>query len=448
VPQLSRETLRGQLTIFPKDQHRFVSDLLDSLLLRSDVSEDYASPGTPGSGVIDHGSLAGLTDDDHTHYLTTGRHDLVARHGVAVGGTGANMSATGPGYVKQASAGSVFTTSYIAASDVTSGTFVSDRLATGTDDANDIIVADGAGSQAWQAPGEVDFYTEAGVQDTIPLTAPAGGGGSGGAPTDAQYVTLATSTGLSDERVLTAGNGITLTDGGAGTTVTVATSIGKWDVDATPASPHAKDDEFSNSAISADWTAFDPGTAGPTWTEEDYGLLGLLPASGSKWCGYFKTVPSGTWKVQAKVWLGSGNAANTRIGIAACQDFTSNPTTSDFEVGYIQSTATGIAVVIDSWSKYDTLSASRANNTPTHLYPCPASIYLQLSWSGTVTRLDYSLNGNDWIFVGQNATAYTPAEFAIIAFNSQASIRQVGVDFFRVTAPNTLFYPPVYGRRV
>jgi len=47
--------------------------------------------------------------------------------------------------------------------------------------------------------------------------------GSGtGAPTDAQYVTLATDGTLSDERVLTAGNQIDVTDAGAGSTVTVA----------------------------------------------------------------------------------------------------------------------------------------------------------------------------------------------------------------------------------
>lgn len=48
---------------------------------------------------------------------------------------------------------------------------------------------------------------------------PAGGGG--GAPTNAQYVTLATNATLTQERVLTAGTGITLTDGGAGGNLTI-----------------------------------------------------------------------------------------------------------------------------------------------------------------------------------------------------------------------------------
>jgi len=36
------------------------------------------------SSEIDHGSIQGLGDDDHTQYLTTGRHDTTARHPVTV----------------------------------------------------------------------------------------------------------------------------------------------------------------------------------------------------------------------------------------------------------------------------------------------------------------------------------------------------------------------------
>lgn len=46
--------------------------------------------------------------------------------------------------------------------------------------------------------------------------------GGGGAPTNATYVTLSTNGTLTNERVLTAGTGITLTDAGAGSTITVA----------------------------------------------------------------------------------------------------------------------------------------------------------------------------------------------------------------------------------
>lgn len=49
-----------------------------------------------------------------------------------------------------------------------------------------------------------------------------GGGGGSGAPTDATYVTLTTSTGLTAERTLAAGSGLSLSDGGANNAATLA----------------------------------------------------------------------------------------------------------------------------------------------------------------------------------------------------------------------------------
>jgi len=56
-----------------------------------------------------------------------------------------------------------------------------------------------------------------------PYVGPAAGGG-GGAPVDAQYVVLALNGTLTQERVLTAGAGITITDNGANSTVVVETT--------------------------------------------------------------------------------------------------------------------------------------------------------------------------------------------------------------------------------
>jgi len=49
-----------------------------------------------------------------------------------------------------------------------------------------------------------------------------GGGGGGGAPTNAEYVVMSLNGTLTNERVLTAGTGISLTDGGAGSNATIA----------------------------------------------------------------------------------------------------------------------------------------------------------------------------------------------------------------------------------
>lgn len=51
-------------------------------------------------------------------------------------------------------------------------------------------------------------------------------GGGGGAPTNASYVTMALNATLTNERVLTAGTNITITDGGANGPVTIAAATG------------------------------------------------------------------------------------------------------------------------------------------------------------------------------------------------------------------------------
>ena len=92
-----------------------------------------------------------------------------------------------------------------------------------------LYIKEGAGTTAPSTPssgegvfyekndGKAYFKNDAGTE--YDLTS---GGGGSGAPTDAQYVTLATDGDLSAERVLTAGTGISLADAGAGSTITVA----------------------------------------------------------------------------------------------------------------------------------------------------------------------------------------------------------------------------------
>jgi len=54
------------------------------------------------------------------------------------------------------------------------------------------------------------------------ISYPGGGGIGGGAPIDAQYITLALNGTLTNERILTAGSHISITDGGAGGNITIA----------------------------------------------------------------------------------------------------------------------------------------------------------------------------------------------------------------------------------
>lgn len=57
-------------------------------------------------------------------------------------------------------------------------------------------------------------------------TAATPSGGGGGAPTGAEYVTLSTNGSLTHERVLTGSSSVSVTDGGAGSTVTLAAITG------------------------------------------------------------------------------------------------------------------------------------------------------------------------------------------------------------------------------
>lgn len=71
--------------------------------------------------------------------------------------------------------------------------------------------------------GSTNFLRADGTWATPPGT------GGGGAPTDASYVVIGTNATLSDERVLTAGSGISISDGGAGSTVTISATGGGSD---------------------------------------------------------------------------------------------------------------------------------------------------------------------------------------------------------------------------
>ena len=158
---------------------------------RSAVGADYATSGANS----DITSLSGLT----TPLSPT------------QGGTGADLSATGGAseYVKQATAGANFTVGAIPAADYPD--MVGDSGAGGTKGAVPAPAAgDAAASKYLKADGV--WTALSGASSTEP------------------YVTIGNTAGLSAERALTAGTGVGIVDGGAGTTVTVAVTGGLLDI--------------------------------------------------------------------------------------------------------------------------------------------------------------------------------------------------------------------------
>ncbi|GAH25086.1 unnamed protein product, partial [marine sediment metagenome] len=83
-----------------------------------------------------------------------------------------------------------------------------------------ILYFSAAGTISNLAPGISGQYLKTQGADANPVWADVVGGG---APTDATYVTLSINATLTEERVLTAGTNISVTDGGVGGNVTIAT---------------------------------------------------------------------------------------------------------------------------------------------------------------------------------------------------------------------------------
>jgi hypothetical protein len=96
-------------------------------------------------------------------------------------------------------------------------------------------------------------------------------GGGGGAPTTAEYVVLSTNGSLSNERVLTAGSGITLTDGGAGSTITIAASGGSG----TTVQSGSAEVNFGN-PVEDGWASV--VVTGQTWVTSDAIILAKVAA--------------------------------------------------------------------------------------------------------------------------------------------------------------------------
>jgi len=115
-----------------------------------------------------------------------------------------------------------------------------------------------------------NFNTFDAKQDTITLTTT----GSTGVATfssdtlnipnyttpQASYITLGTDAGLTDERVLTAGTGISFTDTGAGGTLTVEATVVSGVTSVTGTSPISVTDGTTTPTISLDDTAVTPGS--------------------------------------------------------------------------------------------------------------------------------------------------------------------------------------------
>lgn len=189
--------------------------------------------------------------------------------------------------------------------------------------------------------------------------APAGGGG--GAPTTATYVTLSTDATLTNERVLTAGSGITITDNGAGSTVIIDSAVvdgdkGDITVSASGATWTIDADTVSNTKLANMATATLKGrTSAGTGDPEDLtgtqatalldtftsALKGLVPASGGGTTNFLRA--DGTFAAPPG---GGGGGAN--VGTATV-DFGAFPGSSHATVAVTGQASIVAGSVVQAW---------------------------------------------------------------------------------------------------
>lgn len=135
---------------------------------------------------------------------------------------------------------------------------------------------------------------------------PAGSGT--GAPDDAQYVTLATNGSLSDERVLTAGTNISITDGGAGSTVTVDIGTNVITTSNTKTLTNKTIDADSNTISNIDNNEIKAAAGIVTSKLADASNF-VLVNQANTYAGNDQTIPTGNLKI----------SSNGNVGVIAVQ---------------------------------------------------------------------------------------------------------------------------------
>jgi hypothetical protein len=172
---------------------------------------------------------------------------------------------------------------------------------------------------------------------------------SSAAPTNASYVTLASNASLTAERVLTAGSGITLTDGGANSTATLALNINGLTTDASPDS-------------STDYIMTYDASAG---TNKKV-LLSNISGTAGNWTRVSSTTISGS---PSTVTFTSGLTSTYDVYMLVGSNVTGSTATADIILNYSENSGSSWITTSMAANLIHTTSANttttNANSTPT-----------------------------------------------------------------------------------
>ncbi|MHA2402665.1 MAG: hypothetical protein ACXADH_06700 [Candidatus Kariarchaeaceae archaeon] len=206
--------------------------------------------------------------------------------------------------------------------------------------------------------------------------------------------------------------------------------------------PSTEDDHFDDSSIHAKWHAFQTG-ANVTHSEGDHHLQ-FVHVSGDtpnvRIRGRFQDVAASDFTAACKISITSNNNVSSYVaGLYLFEDATSNPNTCDIvgiEISYINAVAAPCGIAVNNFDDWSTFNSTSQAMTRALL---PTAIYLRIRQNSTTLTYEYSLDGIGWLRIFSGARAFAPAEVGLCSRNSAASgTLYVYYDWFRYIASDQI----------
>lgn len=218
--------------------------------------------------------------------------------------------------------------------------------------------------------------------------------------------------------------------------------VSYYDPNRPPSVPHAKDDEFTGSALDAKWAIFQPTDLTVTVGDHLAKLqAGFHSPAAYKIQGIIQPVPTGDWTVMARLGIHAANVSGQRIGLMLLEDGILNPNTCDIvQMGMSYSTTAG-TIVVDRHNDFSTSAAAATIFTAETLDRNFTDYCFKIVKVGTTYEFWISHSGLGWVRLASTAAlGFVPKEFGIFANNNtSANVLYCFCDWFRVYAADPLF---------